>query len=111
MGKENERNQADNLMKLFQEVANHTPEDDNEEVDSNDLDKEVEEVKEEAEVYVELDMLNLPPRREVHGKSKSRFSFTLNNPVNRLVFIVLIIVIIFAVLIYFDVIKEPFSLF
>src|SRR5699024_8757538 len=98
-------------MKLFQEVANHTPEDDYEENEKNDDDREIEEAKEDAEAYVELDILNLPPRREVHGKSKSRFSFSLNSPINRLIFIVFIIVIVFALLIYFDVIKEPFSLF
>lgn len=109
MSKHNERNQADNLMKLFQEVANHSPDDPIEEQDELDFTEQVTENKEQS--YVELDLLNLPPRSEVHQKSNSRYSFTLINPFTRLLFVIILVIGIIALLLYFDIIDEPFSFF
>lgn len=109
MSKHSERNQADNLMKLFQEVANHSPEDPIEEEDELDFSEQVIDEKEQS--YVELDLLNLPPRREVHEKSKSRYTFNLVNPFTRLLFVIIFVIGMIAVLLYFDLIDEPFSFF
>lgn len=110
MSKHNEPNQADNLMKLFQEVANHTP-DDPIETKQEELDF-VEQVDgSEEQSYVELDLLNLPPRREVHQQKKSRYSFTLINPFTRLLFVLLLVIGTIVALVYFDLIEEPFSFF
>lgn len=109
MSKHNERNQADNLMKLFQEVANHSPDDPIEEQDELDFTERVTENKEQS--YVELDLLNLPPRSEVHQKNKSRYSFTFINPFTRLLFVIIVVIGMIALLLYFDIIDEPFSFF
>ena len=109
MSEHNERNQADNLMKLFQEVANHTPDDPVEEQEPLDYTEQINEHKEQS--YVELDLLNLPPRREVHEKSKSRYTFNLVNPFTRLLFVIIFVIGMIAVLLYFDLIDEPFSFF
>lgn len=82
------KNQAEKLMELFEEVANHNPKD---EIDQ----------KEQAEEYIELDLLNLPPRREVHASGKQRYSFRLKKPLIRFIFIILLLIGI-AVLFYFD---------
>ncbi len=60
MNGHNRRHQADKLMELFQEVANHQP-DDKEPMEDEEM---------KRDEYVELDVLNLPPRREVHGNKK-----------------------------------------
>lgn len=102
---ENERKETDQLMELFQEVANHDPD----AIQSVEITEEDESNEEMS--YIELDVLDLPPRREVHGKPKNRYVFTFKNPFTRLFFVVLIVVIIIALLFYFDVIVEPFSFF
>ena len=107
LGKHDERNQADNLMKLFQEVANHTPDD----LEQHEVDTEQESENRTEEAYVELDILNLPPRREVHGERKNRYSFTLSKPITRFVFVIILVVAVVAALLYFDLINEPFSFF
>lgn len=101
-------NQADNLMKLFQEVANHTPEEEH----IDELDEEQDEYKAEylKDSYVELDLLNLPPRREVHGERKNRYSFSLMNPITRLLLVMLVVIVTIIILIYFDLTGELFSL-
>lgn len=109
MSKHHERNQADNLMKLFQEVANHTPDDPIEE--DTPLETPEQTNGQDEQSYVELDLLNLPPRREVHQKSKARYSFTLINPFTRLLFVLLLVAVIIVALLYFDLIDEPFSFF
>lgn len=109
MSEHNERNQADNLMKLFQEVANHTPDDPVEEQEPLDYTEQINEHKEQS--YVELDLLNLPPRSEVHQKRKHRYSFTIINPFTRLLFVIILVIGVITLLLYFDLIDEPFSFF
>lgn len=109
-----EHHQAEHLMKLFQEVANHNPdaeedEDETTEIDEKEMDHQDEQIN--SSNYVELDMLNLPPRREVHQKSKVRFYFSFTNPFTRLLFVVLLIVATLGLLLYFDFIQDPFSIF
>lgn len=86
----NRGNQADKLMELFQEVANHN---------SDDFDEpsfEHEEKERTNEEYVELDILNLPPRREVHSNKKSKYSFSLTRPIVRLTFIIILLIVVFV---------------
>lgn len=104
MSDRNERHQADKLMELFREVANHNP---NELLEESHLSNDIEE---KSDDYVELDILNLPPRREVHRKNKNRYSFSLAKPFTRL-FIVVIILFIILLLTYFDISEQIFSFF
>lgn len=108
-GNLNEENQADNLMKLFQEVANHNPDDDGVEQASTDLVKY--DVGSDETSYVELDILNLPPRREVHERSRVRYSFSLKKPFTRLIFVMILVVMVITLLFYFNLIQEPLSFF
>lgn len=89
MNGHNRRHQADKLMELFQEVANHQP-DDKEPMEDEEM---------KRDEYVELDVLNLPPRREVHGNKKGKYSFSLARPSVRL-FVVIVFVIAILCLVY-----------
>lgn len=107
MKERNERHQADQLMKLFQEVANHQPEDYEEE---EGIEEKVTEERSYDE-YVELDLLNLPPRREVHGQRKVRYSLSFSSPFFRLFFIIILIVVIVFILYYVGVLQFPLAFF
>jgi len=105
MSDQKEGHQADKLMELFREVANHNPEEMNEE----EVIDFTEQVEEEAD-YVELDLLNLPPRREVHRKNKGRYSFSLAKPFTRLLIVIIILLLILS-LTYYDIIGQMLTFF
>lgn len=48
----------------------------------------------------DIDILNLPPRKEVHSINKSRTHFKISRPMLRLVLITLVIIIIVASVVY-----------
>lgn len=102
-----EANQAEHLMQLFQEVANHSPD------EASNGAKEVEKLADAPEdpSYIELDMLNLPPRREVHGKRKNRYAFSLNNPFSRLLIVIIFVIILISLILYFDLLNKPLAIF
>lgn len=94
MNGQNRGHQANKLMELFQEVANHNPDD----IDQPDLNQHDSEKLHEE--YIELDILNLPPRREVHGNKKRKYSFSLARPIIRLTFVFLIMIMILILFFY-----------
>lgn len=100
----NRGHQADKLMELFQEVANHNLE------DFDKPETEHEDPQTENEVYVELDILNLPPRREVHRIKKSKYSITFTWPVVRFVFVIIFLIAI-VLLFYFNNSEQIISFF
>lgn len=102
MKEQKEGHQADQLMKLFQEVANHQP-DSLEEEDLIEKDE-----TEEQEEYIELDILNLPPRREVHGARKKPMSFSFTSPFVRLSLVIIVLLIVVFILYYFGALDFPF---
>lgn len=53
-----------------------------------------------VELYEEMDVLNLPPRSEVHQSSKTRLSLSLKKPAVRFLFFLIFLALI-LVLIYF----------
>src|SRR5690625_2005378 len=99
MPNETEKNQADKLQQLFQEVNNQSIE----ETEGKEEQKQVED-------YVEIDVLNLPPRNEVHTNPKSRFQLTWKRPFIR-IFVVSILLIAILAAIYFFVGDQLFSMF
>lgn len=49
----------------------------------------------------EMDVLNLPPRSEVHSQSKTRLSVSLKKPTARFILVLLFLIVIMAVLYLF----------
>lgn len=88
MRDDHKKNQAIKLQQLFQEVNN------NEEngKDKTDLHSESE--------FVEIDVLQLPPRSEVHRKSKWRIRLNLRSPIIRFIVVLLVIFGILGLLYY-----------
>lgn len=78
-----QENQAKKLQQLFHEVEKNEPTE--------------KKVKEEPDL-IEIDVLNLPPRKEVHQSPKQKLTINLDIPFVRFLFVFLIlIVIIFAI--------------
>ncbi|MEI3604711.1 hypothetical protein SPD48_03315 [Pseudogracilibacillus sp. SE30717A] len=88
MTMEHEENQAEKLQQLFAEVTNQP------------IDQQESKDEETSNDYIEVDVLNLPPRSEVHTKPKQKVNVSFNSPLMRL-FSVLILLIIIVTLIYF----------
>ncbi|TQS74438.1 hypothetical protein DX933_10835 [Ornithinibacillus gellani] len=90
--KDKSPDQADELRKLLDEVQQS----------AND-EKESEQIKEETEPTYsrEIDILNLPPRREVHGNNNSKARMTFNRPLFRLIIVLLLVIGFTAGLFYF----------
>lgn len=83
MDHEKEENQAGKLQQLFEEVNNQPKKDPmNEELKKED--------------YIEVDVLNLPPRKEVHTNPKSRLQFTFNRPFIRITVVLILLIAILA---------------
>jgi len=82
--REHEKNQAEKLKQLFAEVTNQPPS----EEDKAPTD------------FIEVDVLKLPPRSEVHQKSKLKFHIRLTSPFARFVLVFLLILIIIGVIYY-----------
>lgn len=103
---ENKRqgHQADRLMELFQEISEHDGENNRSSWINNEESSSIE------EPMIELDVLKLPPRKEVHQAKKQKFSFRFTRPFVRFM-IVLIIMISAISFIFFRLGKELISFF
>lgn len=86
MDRKEHKHQADELQKLFQEVQEHEEE---------AYDKIETEVK--HDMQPKIDVLNLPPRKDVHRSHKKKTRFKLSNPLRRLILVVFILIIIIAI--------------
>lgn len=84
MQNELEENQARKLQELFAEVANNPEIKDNEPI--------------EKEEFVEMDILNLPPRSEVHSSSKRKLKLNIKKPFARFVFVMIILIAIITMM-------------
>lgn len=82
-----EQDQADDLRELFLEATN------------NPTVSEEEEVSEQVN-HREIDILDLPPRKEVHG-SNGPMKMKLSKPLLRFIFISLLVITIIIVGLYF----------
>lgn len=74
--------QATQLKKLFEEVQ---------QVD-NETQPITEKVQDDSFFEREMDVLNLPPRKEVHSRNPSRAKLKLNAPFIRFIFVVIILI-------------------
>lgn len=88
MRNELEENQAKKLQQLFAEITN----------DQNQSGEQLKEVK--TEDLIEIDVLNLPPRSEVHLSPRRKLSLSFKKPFVRLIFVLFILLAIICV-IYF----------
>lgn len=87
---QDENSQAAKLQQLFSEVT--------------ERERELENVilEDVAEVDRQIDILNLPPRSEVHTASRNKVKVTFNWPFIRL-FIIMIILIVIVVSAYYTI--------
>lgn len=85
------KHQADELKKLFQDVQQH-------EIDDHQMDEE----QTTREALPKIDVLNLPPRKDVHRSHKSRVKLKFSKPFRRLMFVVLILIIMIIVVLYYS---------
>jgi len=84
-----DEDQATELRKLISEVDIKAVQ------PKESIDKE-----KEQESYPQIDILNLPPRKEVHGKKKSRVHFKLSRSILRLIFVLLLAMAVIIGVIY-----------
>lgn len=73
---------------------------------ADDISDEVVEERTEASreikfAYEEMDVLNLPPRSEVHSQSKTRVSLSMKKPTSRFILVLLFLIVIMAVIYFF----------
>ena len=90
MRSEYEQNQAEKLKQLFDEVNNQSLK----EEESN-------EQKNEEQQYIEIDVLKLPPRKEVHTNPKSRLYIPSKRPLIRISFVIILLIAILATIYFF----------
>ncbi|WP_077326738.1 hypothetical protein [Virgibacillus siamensis] len=88
---EKEDEQAKELKRLFNEVQNGESK-----AEKTD---EVRPVRETGEVR-EIDILNLPPRKEVHSNTKHRTTFKINGALLRLIIVILLLILVIAGMYY-----------
>ncbi|MBP2077832.1 sulfite exporter TauE/SafE family protein [Oceanobacillus polygoni] len=80
---EEPKDQADELRNLFQEI---------EEGQAIEPPLKSTDSEQESEAKRDIDILNLPPRKEIHSKD-SRTSLKLSGPLIRLLFVIFILIL------------------
>lgn len=85
---DHEENQAEKLQQLFAEVVNQTEENKTHKMNNS------------TDNFIEVDVLNLPPRSEVHKSPKRKLYIHFGSPFTRLLSVVLVLVLIIG-FIYF----------
>jgi len=83
---EDKEDQAAKLQQLFLEVNNHETDEKKEKVTEEDL--------------IEIDVLNLPPRSEVHPVTNVRLHIDFRRPIWRFIAIIVLLIII-GCIVYF----------
>ncbi|MEJ8776816.1 hypothetical protein [Pseudogracilibacillus sp. ICA-222130] len=79
MSEELKESQAKQLQQLFQEV-------------NSEHEKETKQI--EKQDLVEIDVLSLPPRSEVHVSTKRKLKISLKGPLGRFLFVLFILLLI-----------------
>ena len=77
-----EQTQAAKLKELFEEVTREEQIDDNNELDKNE------------NSLPEIDILNLPPRSEVHQSKSRKLKLTFQRPLIRLLLVIILLIAI-----------------
>lgn len=86
MSEEQKDDQAAKLQQLFLELNNQESKEKKEKITEEEM--------------IEVDVLNLPPRSEVHQQTNLRLHMDVRRPVWRFVFVIFIIVVI-GTIVYF----------
>lgn len=86
--KEQNHHQAEQLEKMIQEVKQHSGA-------SRDNNEESQQL-----FQPEINVLDLPPRREIHQKDDRRFKFKMSRATGRLFFIIVILLIVVSAVVY-----------
>ncbi|HLR75892.1 MAG TPA: hypothetical protein VK077_11560 [Virgibacillus sp.] len=89
------KSQADELQKLFKEVQEH-------ETDEQELVND----QKSHDMQPKIDVLNLPPRKEVHRSHGKKIKLKLSKPLQRLMFVIFILIIV-MIAIYFSTVGFP----
>ncbi|WP_080874345.1 hypothetical protein [Oceanobacillus timonensis] len=87
-----QNDQAEALRQAIEDVTEHQPE------ESEQTEEDKHETTEHTKI--EVDILNLPPRNEVH-KDNRKMRIKLNLPLLRFLFIVVLLLILAGVIIWF----------
>ena len=86
MSKETTQDQAEHLKELFNEIEHS----EREEVSTQDgLHAEPENVQ-----VLKIDILNLPPRKEIHSMNNNRTRLKLGKPLIRLLLVIVVLIVI-----------------
>lgn len=80
MSKKEKEDQAAKLQQLFLEVNNQEPEEEKKKITEEDL--------------IEIDVLNLPPRSEVHQATNVRFHIDFRRPIWSFITTIVLLIII-----------------
>ncbi|HLS08605.1 hypothetical protein [Lentibacillus sp.] len=87
----NRDNQGEELQKLLDEVDGGREQNDQEEKQRNESDKETER---------EVDILNLPPRKDVHGNRNKRTKFKISHASGRFIAVIFVLILILGISFY-----------
>jgi|SRR5690625_3436031 len=103
MNEQDRHHQAKQLEKLFQEVRDH----------EDNLPQQYQSDANEASETVQskIDVLNLPPRREIHEVHEKGFKFKLSQSFWRLLIVIIILLIVTIFVIYDRFVLEKMTIF
>lgn len=94
--------QASELRKLLDEVENTQEETNPEETTHQRIEAEADtDTEKESNRELNIDILNLPPRKEIHGSTKSHTRLKMSNPSKRLITVAVLLVVLFVAMFYF----------
>ncbi|SFD50911.1 hypothetical protein SAMN05216238_10213 [Lentibacillus persicus] len=92
--------QASELRKLLDEVENGQEVTNLEETTHQRKEAEADTEK-KSNRDLNIDILNLPPRKEVHGSTKTHTRLKMSNPSKRFITVAVLLVVLFVVMFYF----------
>lgn len=75
------------LQELFEEVQQNQANNDQESIEQTPQNK--------------IDVLNLPPRKEIHGNNKQKIKFKISSPLVRFVLVITVLIILLVSSYYF----------
>jgi hypothetical protein len=100
--KSESNDQAKELRELLQEVNNHNVEENkHSKDDEQNLFIDDEAINQEEYEVKTMDVLNLPPRKEVHSQKKNRTQFKLSRPFIRLTIVAVLLLMVIGLLLFY----------
>ncbi|ASK63315.1 hypothetical protein CFK37_14700 [Virgibacillus phasianinus] len=100
-----EEEQANDLHKLFNEIQGNENENNrSSDAENNGEPKKTEptdRINKNSEFTRDIDILNLPPRKEVHGNRKNHTRIKISKPFVRFSVVIILLILVFLVVYYF----------